>query len=75
MARKKSINDIVAQWNRIANNPYSIPLNRGNAHRRSMANEAFTRYYLNMAKRGGFANTKYTREQYMGIKAKGVVAG
>ena len=54
MARKKSINDIVAQWNRIANNPYSIPLNRGNAHRRSMANEAFTRYYLNMAKRGGF---------------------
>lgn len=75
MARKKSVNDIVAQWKRIANNPYSAPTDSGNAHRRSRANDAFNRYYSNMAKRGGFANTKYTREQYMGTKSKGNVAG
>lgn len=75
MARRKSVNDIVSQWQRIANNPYSAPTDRGNATRRSRAHDAFNRYYFNMAKRDGFADTKYTRSQYMGVKAKGAVAG
>lgn len=75
MARKKSANDIIQQWIRIANNPYSAPTDSWNATRRSRAHEAFNRYYQNMAKRGGTADTKHTRSQYMGTKAKGAVSG
>ena len=67
MERKKSANDIVAQWKRIANNPYIIPTNPSNANRRSRAHVAFNRYYQNMVQIGGFAETKFTRVQYMGI--------
>lgn len=67
MERKKSANDIVAQWKRIVNNPYAVPTNPSNANRRSRAYAAFNRYYQNMVKIGGFANTMFTRLQYMGI--------
>ena len=67
MERKKSVNDIVAQWGRIANNPYAAPTNPSNANRRSRAYAAFNRYYQNMVKIGGFADTMFTRLQYMGI--------
>lgn len=67
MERKKSANDIVAQWKRIANNPYAVPTTPFNANRRSRAYAAFNRYYQNIVKFGGFADTKFTRVQYMGI--------
>lgn len=41
MERKKSANDIVAQWKRIANNPYAVPTTPFNANRRSRAHAAF----------------------------------
>lgn len=75
MARKKSANDIIQQWVRIANNPYSAPTDSWNATRRSRAHKAFNRYYQNMVERGGTVDTKHTRSQYMGTKAKGAVSG
>lgn len=77
MARRKSVNDIMNQANSI------MSRSRGNSSRINKVRNTSFRYYDNIRKAQGkwnfnddsSYNKKYPRSTYMGIKAKGNVAG